>query len=53
MKLLKWSEKVQDRLEWKKIVEKAKTLHELQRLLRRRYTIYSDFTQENPRTCSR
>jgi len=23
---------------WKKIVEKAKTLHELQRLLRRRYT---------------
>jgi hypothetical protein len=29
MKLLKWSEQVQDRLEWKKIVEKAKTLHEL------------------------
>ena len=29
MKLLKWSEQAQDRLEWKKIVEKAKTLHEL------------------------
>ena len=36
MKLLKQSEQAQDRLEWKKIVEKAKTLHELQRLLRRR-----------------
>jgi hypothetical protein len=29
MKLFKWSEQAQDRLEWKKIVEKAKTLHEL------------------------
>jgi hypothetical protein len=29
MKLHKWSERVQDRLEWKKNVEKAKTLHEL------------------------
>jgi len=29
MKLHKWSEQAQDRLEWKKIVEKAKTLHEL------------------------
>jgi len=29
MKLLKWSEQARDRLEWKKIVEKAKTLHEL------------------------
>ena len=29
MKLLKWSEQAQDRLEWKKVVEKAKTLHEL------------------------
>jgi hypothetical protein len=29
MKLFKWSERAQDRLEWKKIVEKAKTLHEL------------------------
>jgi len=29
MKLLKWSEQAQDRLEWKKIVEKAKNLHEL------------------------
>jgi len=29
MKLRKWSEQAQDRLEWKKIVEKAKTLHEL------------------------
>ena len=29
MKLLKWSEQAQDRLEWEKIVEKSKTLHEL------------------------
>jgi len=29
MKLLKLSQQAQDRLEWKKIVEKAKTLHEL------------------------
>jgi hypothetical protein len=29
MKLLKWSEQVQDRLEWKKTVEKAKSLHEM------------------------
>ena len=29
MKLLKWTEQAQDRHEWKKIVEKAKTLHEL------------------------
>ena len=29
MKLLKWSEQVQDRLEWKKTVEKAKTVQEL------------------------
>jgi hypothetical protein len=29
MKLLKWSEQVQDRLEWKKTVQKAKTLHDL------------------------
>jgi inhibitor of KinA sporulation pathway (predicted exonuclease) len=29
MKLLKWMEQTQDRHEWKKIVEKAKTLHEL------------------------
>jgi AmiR/NasT family two-component response regulator len=29
MKLQKWPEQIQDRLEWKKIVEKAKTLHEL------------------------
>jgi hypothetical protein len=29
MKLLKWSEQVQDRLEWKKIVEKTKPLHEM------------------------
>jgi len=27
-KLLKWTEQAQDRHEWKKIVEKAKTLHE-------------------------
>ena len=37
MKLLKWSEQAQDRLEWKKMVEKAKTLHELQCLLRRSF----------------
>jgi len=29
MKLVKWAEHVQDRLEWKDIVEKAKTLSEL------------------------
>jgi len=29
MKLFKWSEQAQDRLEWKKTVEKSKTLHEL------------------------
>ena len=29
MKLLKWTEQAQDRHEWKKIVGKAKTLHEL------------------------
>jgi len=29
MKLLKWTEQAQDRQEWKKIVEKAKTLLEL------------------------
>ena len=28
-KITKWSELAQDSLEWKKIVEKAKTLHEL------------------------
>ena len=29
MKLLKWTEQVQDRSKWKAIVEKAKTLSEL------------------------
>jgi len=29
MKLIKWTEQVQDRLKWKGIVEKAKTLPEL------------------------
>ena len=29
MKLMKWTEQVQDRLKWKAIVEKAKTLSEL------------------------
>jgi len=29
MKLMKWAEQVQDRLRWKDIVEKAKTLSEL------------------------
>ena len=29
MKLMKWAEQVQDRLKWKDIVEKAKTLSEL------------------------
>jgi hypothetical protein len=28
MKLQKWWEQIQDRFEWKKIVKKAKTLHE-------------------------
>ena len=31
MKVVKWAEQVQDRLKWKDIVEKAKTLSELQR----------------------
>jgi hypothetical protein len=29
MKLIKWTEQVQDRLKWKVIVEKAKTVSEL------------------------
>ena len=29
MKLIKWAEQVQDRLKWKEIVEKAKTIPEL------------------------
>jgi hypothetical protein len=29
MKTLKWPEKAQNRLEWMKIVEKAKSLHEM------------------------
>ena len=29
MKLIKWTEQVQDRLKWKDIVEKAKTLSEM------------------------
>jgi hypothetical protein len=29
MKLIKWTEQVQDRLKWKAIVEKVKTLSEL------------------------
>ena len=29
MKLMKWAEKVQDRVKWKEIVEKAKTVSEL------------------------
>ena len=29
MKLINWAEQVQDRLKWKDIVEKAKTLSEL------------------------
>jgi hypothetical protein len=36
MKLIKWTEQVQDRRKWKDIVEKAKTLPELQRHRRRR-----------------
>jgi len=36
MKLTKWAEQVQDHLKWKDIVEKAKTLSELQRHRRRR-----------------
>jgi hypothetical protein len=29
MELIKWAEQVQDRLKWKDVVEKAKTLSEL------------------------
>jgi hypothetical protein len=29
MKLIKWAEQIQDRLKWKDIVEKAKSLPEL------------------------
>jgi hypothetical protein len=36
MKLIKWIEQVQDRLKWKVIVEKAKTLPGLWRKRRRR-----------------
>jgi len=36
MKLIKLTEQVQDRLKWEGIVEKAKTLTELQRQARRR-----------------
>ena len=36
MKLVKWAEQVQDRSKWKAIVEKAKTLSELQRHGRRK-----------------
>jgi hypothetical protein len=35
IKLMKWAEQVQDRLKWKDIVEKAKTLPELLRHRRR------------------
>jgi hypothetical protein len=36
MKLIEWAEQVQDCLKWKDIIEKAKTLLELQRYRRRR-----------------
>ena len=36
IKLIKWTEQVQDRLKWKGIVEKAKTLPELYSQARRR-----------------
>jgi hypothetical protein len=36
MKLIKWTEQVSDCLKWKHIVEKAKTLPELQHHRRRR-----------------
>jgi hypothetical protein len=35
IKLMQWAEQVQDRLKWKGIVEKDKTLRELQRHRRR------------------
>jgi hypothetical protein len=37
MKLIKWTEQVQDRLKWKAIVEKTKTLSELSRKKRKRF----------------
>jgi len=40
MKLIKLTEQVQDRLKWKDIVEKAKTLSEMQRRRRRRRSGY-------------
>ena len=40
MKLIKWTELVQDRPRWKGIVEKAKTLPELQRQARKRMNVY-------------
>jgi hypothetical protein len=36
MKIIKWTEQVQDRLKWEGTIEKAKTLPELQRHRRRR-----------------
>jgi hypothetical protein len=36
MKLIKWTEQVQDSLKWKDIVKKAKTVPELQRHRRRK-----------------
>jgi len=42
MKLIKWTEKVQDHLKWKGIVEKAKTLPKLWRQARRRRRYFQD-----------
>ena len=39
MKLMKWAEQVQDRLKWKDIIEKAKTLSELWRHKKKTYVI--------------
>jgi hypothetical protein len=43
MKLIKWTEQVQDRLKWKVIVEKANTLPELKRRRREGGRLRDDF----------
>jgi hypothetical protein len=35
VKIIKWTQQIQNRLQWKDIVEKAKTISELQRRRRR------------------
>jgi len=43
MKLIKWTEQVQDRLKWKASVEKAKTVSELSRRKRKRFPAREKF----------